>query len=125
MRKGGKEVSLISLSIVTQSSYSLVDPIIIANGTELTLDDLLGEGEAEATTSILDPKEKRVAMKVAPLAAPVPSRVQDRMDREAGYEKSKEEVTRWDPLVQKNRQVGRDFVGEEKKKRQGRGQCGH
>ncbi|RKP13801.1 small-subunit processome [Piptocephalis cylindrospora] len=78
------------------------------NDAELTLDDLLGE-EGATTSSILNPKEKRMAKKVAPLAAPVPGRVQARMDREAGYEQSKEELTRWDPMIQKNRQADHLF----------------
>ncbi|KAI8919200.1 Utp14 protein-domain-containing protein [Powellomyces hirtus] len=38
--------------------------------------------------------------------APLPKRIQDRLERQAAYEESKTEISKWQPLVKKNREAG-------------------
>ena len=38
-------------------------------------------------------------MATAPLAAPLPRLIKERQERKAGYEETKEEVTKWQPMV--------------------------
>jgi U3 small nucleolar RNA-associated protein 14 len=39
------------------------------------------------------------------LAAPLPKRIQDRLNRQAAYKEAKKEVGKWQPLVKQNREV--------------------
>ena len=41
----------------------------------------------------------------APIAAPLPRVIKERMERKAGYEDTKEEVTRWQSIVKANREA--------------------
>jgi U3 small nucleolar RNA-associated protein 14 len=43
--------------------------------------------------------------KSAPLSAPLPLRTQDRLDRQAAYEQTKEEVQKWEPTMKRIREV--------------------
>lgn len=44
--------------------------------------------------------------KAVPLSAPLPLRTQDRLDRQAAYEQTKEEVQKWEPTMKRIREVG-------------------
>lgn len=46
-----------------------------------------------------------------PLAAPLPARLQDKIEREAGYEKTKEETDKWNATVR--RMKGESGIGVE------------
>ncbi|KAH8552611.1 small-subunit processome [Umbelopsis sp. PMI_123] len=39
------------------------------------------------------------------LAAPLPKRIQDRLNRQAAYKEAKDEVTKWQPIVKQNREA--------------------
>ncbi|SMQ48495.1 unnamed protein product [Zymoseptoria tritici ST99CH_3D7] len=55
----------------------------------------------EAITS----KSKKKAAKVGPIAAPLPKRQQDRIDREVATQKAKEQLDRWKDTVTRNRRA--------------------
>ncbi|KAG9301666.1 hypothetical protein G9A89_016737 [Geosiphon pyriformis] len=40
-----------------------------------------------------------------PVAPPLPQRIQDKLNREAAYEETKKEITKWEPIVKKIQQV--------------------
>lgn len=77
----------------------------------LDIKDLMGSmgGEDAAFSELrqsllqLDGKGKK-AMKSA-LSAPVPKRVQDRLDRQAAYQAASKEVSEWNDIVMHNREV--------------------
>ncbi|KAJ7453927.1 Utp14-domain-containing protein [Mycena galericulata] len=65
---------------------------------------------APGPTPLVRPKTKAGGKKVKPLnggalAAPLPLRTQARVDREAAYEVTKEEVTKWDPSMKRIREA--------------------
>ncbi|KAJ3159375.1 hypothetical protein HDU86_001693 [Geranomyces michiganensis] len=43
--------------------------------------------------------------KIDTVDAPLPKRIQDRIERQAAYEEAKKDVTKWQPLVKKNREA--------------------
>ena len=58
-----------------------------------------------------------MARQEGPLAAPLPGPIRERQERKAGYETTKEDITKWQPLVKANREAptlefksGRDDV---------------
>ncbi|CAN3370494.1 U3 small nucleolar RNA-associated protein 14 [Diutina catenulata] len=70
---------------------------IPTGGAKLSLNDMLnvgGEGAAEAT--LIDGDTRA-------LAVPLPQRVQQRNDRKAAYELTKEEVSKWRDTIETNR----------------------
>ncbi|KDQ20262.1 hypothetical protein BOTBODRAFT_392238 [Botryobasidium botryosum FD-172 SS1] len=74
-------------------------------GTKLQLNDLLAPLDSSGGPLLgLKKSAKLLAStgsKTKTLAAPLPQRTQDRLDREAAYEQTKEEVQKWAPTVKK------------------------
>ncbi|KAF9358269.1 hypothetical protein BGX26_002137 [Mortierella sp. AD094] len=81
------------------------------NKKKLDIFDLVGTVQDEAGFSSL--KKNIQALEsgtkkgktVETLGAPLPKIVQDRLNRQAAYDETKKEVTKWLPIVQKNRQA--------------------
>ncbi|KAJ3195858.1 hypothetical protein HK101_010836 [Irineochytrium annulatum] len=48
---------------------------------------------------------KRKGVSTGPEAAPLPTRMADRLNREAAYEEAQKQVTKWAPLIKKNREA--------------------
>jgi len=73
----------------------------------LKLDDLLAPLSA-ATASDLKASTKalKASGKAGPLSAPLPTRTQDRIDRVAAYEQTKQEVDKWKITMKQIKQVG-------------------
>lgn len=67
---------------------------------ELSIADLMkGLGDAK---SKLGPARKalmKMAKQAEPLATPLPGPIRERQERKAGYETTKEDITKWQPLV--------------------------
>ncbi|KAF9225148.1 small-subunit processome [Gyrodon lividus] len=70
----------------------------------LKLDDLLAPLAASSTLAALKKSTKPLTSsnaKTKTLAAPLPQRTQDRLDREAAYEQTKEEVDKWSATMKR------------------------
>ncbi|KIJ34524.1 hypothetical protein M422DRAFT_263301 [Sphaerobolus stellatus SS14] len=65
-----------------------------ASGSKLRLEDLLDPLESTSSLQALKKSTKSLA-KGDSLPAPLPGRTQDRIDRAAAYEQTKEEVDKW------------------------------
>lgn len=76
----------------------------------MNLDDLLAPLASQSSTLL---SLKKSAMLLAPsssskaktLSAPLPQRTQERLDREAAYEQTKEEVDKWSGTMKRIREV--------------------
>lgn len=67
---------------------------------------------AISSTSTVPTSTSSSHLKTAgPLAAPLPARLQDKIEREAGYEKTKEETDKWNETVR--RMKGESGIGVE------------
>ncbi|KAJ3019738.1 hypothetical protein HKX48_001843 [Thoreauomyces humboldtii] len=72
------------------------------------LDDLMGSlGDRTGFGSVKKQLAglTRAKGKTATVDAPLPKRAQDRIDRQVAYDESKKEVSKWQPLVKKNRET--------------------
>lgn len=81
-------------------------------GSKLSLDDLLAP-LASQSQALLSLKNSTKALnstssKAKTLSAPLPQRTQERLDREAAYEQTKEEVDKWSGTMKRIREVGQD-----------------
>jgi U3 small nucleolar RNA-associated protein 14 len=68
-----------------------------------TLDDDTGFGGLKKNLEALEGSRKSKIKDT--LSAPLPKRIQDRLNRQAAYKEAKDEVTKWQPLVKQNREV--------------------
>eukprot|EP00879_Flechtneria_rotunda_P019030 GHRR01019979.1.p1 GENE.GHRR01019979.1~~GHRR01019979.1.p1 ORF type:complete len:341 (+),score=185.00 GHRR01019979.1:544-1566(+) len=84
-----------------------------AGGAELRLSDLLdglgaAGGSSQAAAAGLGVARKlleKLDKKSQPVSAPLPRTVAERLDRKAGYDDTKQEVTKWQPIVKANREA--------------------
>lgn len=83
--------------------------LLLCSGGELRLSDLLGGLSAAGIKGVagrgggrklLEKLDKRSA----PVTAPLPRTVADRLERKAGYDDTKQEVTKWQPIVKVRQQ---------------------
>ncbi|KAI0640105.1 Utp14 protein-domain-containing protein [Trametes polyzona] len=76
-----------------------------APGGKLNLDDLLAPLEGQSSTLASLKKSAKVLAstsgKVKTLSAPLPQRTAEKLDREAAYEQTKEEVDKWKATMQR------------------------
>ena len=74
---------------------------------KVSLDDLLKPLANSESSGVALEKAARVlaSSKVDPLPAPLPTRAQERLDRQAAYETTKGEVEKWGPTMKHIREV--------------------
>jgi U3 small nucleolar RNA-associated protein 14 len=82
---------------------------VATDGPKLQLADLLAPLQDEVPSSSLLSLTNAIkplkGAKGAPLPAPLPVRIQDRINREAAYEATKTEVEKWAPTMKRIREV--------------------
>lgn len=75
---------------------------LLLPGTKLSLTELLQPLPQTASLSLL---KSAKALAPAALAAPLPTRAQEKIDRAAAYEATKEEVDKWAPAMKRIKEV--------------------
>ena len=82
---------------------------VLTGASKLNLDDLLAPlASSSATLQSLKKSAKVLASsssKVKTLSAPLPQRAQERLDREAAYEQTKEEIDKWSATIKRIKEV--------------------
>ena len=77
--------------------------------TKLNLDDLLAPLASSSTTLQSLKKSAKVltstSSKIKTLAAPLPQRSQERLDRAAAYEQTREEIDKWSNTMKRIKEV--------------------
>jgi len=73
-------------------------------GSKLRLEDLLEPLESTSSLQALKKSTKSLASGDA-LPAPLPTRTQERIDRAAAYEQTKEEVDKWKATMKRIKEV--------------------
>jgi U3 small nucleolar RNA-associated protein 14 len=91
-----------SMSAHAQSSSGAKKKLDIADMMD-ALDDESGFGALKKNLRELEGSGKSKIKET--LAAPLPKRIQDRLNRQAAYKEAKKEVGKWQPLVKQNREV--------------------
>lgn len=94
-----------------ESEFNLTARDREGNVSKLGFEDMFksleGANELSDVRKTLQDLEKggRKGKHQQPLSAPLSKRMQDRIDREAAYEETKAEVTKWQPTIKKNREA--------------------
>lgn len=78
--------------------------LIHLSGSKLSLTSLLQPLPETSSTSLLKTAK---ALAPAALAAPLPTRTQEKLDRAAAYDATKDEVAKWAPAMKRIKEVGR------------------
>ena len=77
--------------------------------SKLSLDDLLAPLDSSSSTLQSLKKSAKVlassSSKAKTLSAPLPQRAQERLDREAAYEQTKEEIDKWSATMKRIKEV--------------------
>lgn len=96
------------MNTVISRIFDLIRPRI--GSSKLTLDDLIVPLSSQANASV-DSLKKAVkplgssSAKNQPLPAPLPTRTQEKIDREAAYEQTKKEVDKWNETMRRIKEV--------------------
>lgn len=76
-----------------------------SSGSKLQLDDLLGPLASQSSNLTSLQKSVKILAPAKTLSAPLPQRVQERLDREAAYEQTKNEVDKWSATMKRIREA--------------------
>lgn len=88
----------------TESEYN-VNPTGNGNASSISVEDLLGSLQGASGIGTLRKRMEPLQKEKLAISAPLPKVLLERVERQAGYEKSKEEVAKWQPLVKRNREA--------------------
>ena len=88
----------------TESEYNL-NPTGNGNASSISVEDLLGSLQGASGIGTLRKRMEPLQKEKLAISAPLPKVLQERVERKVGYEKSKDEVTKWQPLVKRNREA--------------------
>lgn len=105
--RAAKQKNIVMSEALPESEYNL-NPggnLRTTTGTGVSVEELMGSLHSTAGFGALRKRMQQLQKKQQPVTAPLPKIIQERIERKVGYEKSKDEVTKWQPLVKKNREA--------------------
>ncbi|KAJ7138400.1 hypothetical protein O6H91_Y555400 [Diphasiastrum complanatum] len=92
-----------------ESEYNVNPSIARTNGATnlhgITVEDLMASLQGTAGFGALKKKMRGRLHPKAPVQVPLPRIIQEKIERKAGYEKTKEEISNWQPIIKKNREA--------------------
>lgn len=71
----------------------------------ITIQDLLDPLHGKAGYSKLRKRTSQMEKKPMSIQAPLPKPYREKLERKAAYEQSKKDITKWEPLVKRNREA--------------------
>ncbi|CAI0450113.1 unnamed protein product [Linum tenue] len=87
-----------------ESEYNPSSDVLDGVG-RVTIGDLLGSLQQNPAYSKLRKEMRHVEAKSMPLAAPLSKEAIDKVERQKAYEISKKDITKWEPLIKRNREA--------------------
>ncbi|KDP28173.1 hypothetical protein JCGZ_13944 [Jatropha curcas] len=102
--KKKKKKNFVISEAYPESEYNPTRDILDGDG-RITIEDLLGSLQGKPAYSQLRKRTHQMEKKTAPLHAPLSKDVRDMLERKAAYEQSKKDITKWEPLVKRNREA--------------------
>lgn len=109
---GKRKKDFIVSEAYPESEYNPSSDILDGKGL-ISIQDLVEPLHGKSGFSKLRKDLRRMENKSAPIIAPFPKADQERLERKAAYEQSKKDITKWDPLVKKNREAPTLYFDEE------------
>ncbi|KZV33098.1 hypothetical protein F511_03364 [Dorcoceras hygrometricum] len=109
---GKKKKDFIISEAYPESEYNPSRDILDGKGL-ISIQDLVESLHGKSGFSKLRKDLRRMESKAAPIITPLPQADQERVERKAAYEQSKKDITKWEPLVKKNREAPTLYFDEE------------
>lgn len=109
---GKKKKDFIVSEAYPESEFNPSCDILDGKG-QISIQDLLEPLHGMSGFSKVRKNLRRMENKSAPIIEPLPKADQERLERKAAYEQSKKDITKWDPLVKKNREAPTLYFDEE------------
>lgn len=89
-----------------ESEFNLNPSGTSANGSaQISVEDLMNPLHDAAGFGTLRKRMQELQSRGAPVQAPLPKVVQDRVDRQAGYKETSRDISGWQNLVKRNREA--------------------
>ncbi|KAL0360031.1 UNVERIFIED_CONTAM: putative protein C57A7.06 [Sesamum radiatum] len=109
---GRKKKDIIITEAYPESEYNPSSDILDGDG-RISIQDLLDPLHGKSGFSKLRKNLQRMNKKSVPTLAPLPKPEQERLERKAAYEHSKKDITKWEPLVKRNREAPTLYFDED------------
>ncbi|XP_073137338.1 uncharacterized protein [Henckelia pumila] len=110
--RGKKKKNFIVSEAYPESEYNPSSDILDGKGL-ISIQDLLEPLHDKPGFSKLRKDLRRMENKSTRILTTIPKADQERLERKAAYEQSKKDITKWDPLVKKNREAPTLYFDEE------------
>lgn len=102
--QGRKKNKVVVSEGYPESEYNPTRDVLDGDG-RIAIEDLLESIQGKPGYRELRNITRHVEKKGKLLQAPLPKEDRDRLERNAAYEQSKKDITRWEPLVKRNREA--------------------
>ncbi|MCO5573156.1 hypothetical protein L7F22_026922 [Adiantum nelumboides] len=99
-----KRIELLS-EAYPESEFNINPVADASNLQQITIEDLMAPLQSTTGFGSLRKRMQQLEKKGTPVDAPLPKAVQERLSRKAGYEKTNEEISKWQDIVKKNREA--------------------
>ncbi|KAF5731438.1 putative U3 small nucleolar RNA-associated protein [Tripterygium wilfordii] len=99
-----KKRNIIVSEAYPESEYNPSGDILDGRG-HISVEDLLDPLHGKSGYSQLRKRVHQMARKPMTIHAPLPKVVQEKLERKAVYEQTKKDITKWEPLVKRNREA--------------------
>ncbi|KAK7283460.1 hypothetical protein RIF29_12991 [Crotalaria pallida] len=103
-KKNKKMKDTVLPELYPESDYNPSHDVVDGDGL-VTLEDLLNPLRDNKGFVKLEKRMKEIERKARPIQAPLPKADQAKIERQVAYETSKKDVTKWQPIIQKNREA--------------------
>lgn len=95
-----------------ESEYNPTQDVLEGDG-RITVQDLLEPLQGRAGYSELRKRVSQIEKNSMTMHAPLPKADREKLERKVAYEHSKKDITRWEPLVKRNREAPTIFFDED------------
>ncbi|XP_051124315.1 uncharacterized protein LOC127246792 isoform X2 [Andrographis paniculata] len=110
--EGRKKKDFIISEAYPESEYNPSSDVLDGDG-RISMQDLLDQLHGKSGFSKVRKDIHRMQKKSMPTLAPLPKPEQERLERKAAYDLSKKDITKWEPLVKRNREAPTMFFDED------------
>ncbi|OIV95377.1 hypothetical protein TanjilG_14531 [Lupinus angustifolius] len=110
-RKNKKMKDTVLPELYQESEYNSSRDVVNGDGL-ITIEDLLNPLHEKPGFGELRKRMNEIEKKARTIHAPLPKADQAKIERRAAYERSKKDVTKWQPIIQKNREAPTVFFDE-------------
>ncbi|KAK9281752.1 hypothetical protein L1049_004657 [Liquidambar formosana] len=107
-----KENDVVISEAYPESEYNPSRDVLDGDG-QISIQDLLDPLQGKSGFSKLRKRTQQMERKSISVLAPLPKPDREKLERKVAYEQSKKDITKWEPLVKKNREAPTIYFDED------------